>query len=69
MGTNHYGDSFGQKAKPGPSIFQKVLNYGVGAAKVGLGIAEGLYGGNPAGFISAAGTFGNMVNDKMDGRL
>ena len=40
----------------------------MGAAKVGLGIAEGL-GGNPAGFVSAAGTFGNMVNDKMDGRL
>ena len=68
MGTNHYGDSFGQKAKPGPSIFQKVLNYGVGAAKVGLGIAEGL-SGNPAGFIGAADTFGNMVNDKMQGRL
>ena len=49
-------------------FFQKVVNYGVGAAKVGLGIAEGL-GGNPAGFVSAAGTFGNMVNDKMDGRL
>ena len=68
MGTNHYGDTFGQKAKPGPSIFQKVINYGVGAAKVGMGIAEGL-GGNPAGFISAADTFGNMVNDKMSGRL
>ena len=68
MGTNHYGDTFGQKARPGPSIFQKVINYGVGAAKVGLGIAEGL-GGNPAGFISAADTFGNMVNDKMSGRL
>ena len=69
MGANYYGDSFGQKAKPGPSIFQKIFNYGVGAAKVGLGIAEGLYGGNPAGFISAADTFGNMVNDKMQGRL
>ena len=68
MGVNDYGDSFGQKAKPGPSIFQKIINYGVGAAKVGLGIAEGL-GGNPAGFVNAAGTFGNMVNDKMDGRL
>ena len=69
MGVNDYGDSFGQKARSGPSIFQKVINYGVGAAKVGLGIAEGLYGGNPAGFISAADTFGNMVNDKMNGRL
>ena len=68
MGVNDYGNSFGQKAKPGPSIFQKVLNYGVGAVKVGLGVAEGL-GGNPAGFISAADTFGNMVNDKMQGRL
>ena len=68
MGANYYGDSFGQKAKSGPSFLQKVVNYGVGAAKVGLGIAEGL-GGNPAGFVSAAGTFGNMVNDKMDGRL
>ena len=68
MGVNHYGDTFGQKAKSGPSIFQKIINYGVGAAKVGLGIAEGL-SGNPAGFISAADTFGNMVNDKMDGRL
>ena len=68
MGVNDYGDSFGQKANSGPSFFQKVVNYGVGAAKVGLGIAEGL-GGNPAGFVSAAGTFGNMVNDKMEGRL
>ena len=68
MGGNDYGDSFGQKARSGPSIFQKVINYGVGAAKVGMGIAEGL-GGNPAGFISAADTFGNMVNDKMSGRL
>ena len=68
MGVNYYGDSFGQKARSGPSIFQKVINYGVGAAKVGMGIAEGL-GGNPAGFISAADTFGNMVNDKMNGRL
>ena len=66
MGANYHGDSFGQKAKSGPSFFQKVVNYGVGAAKVGLGIAEGL-GGNPAGFVSAAGTFGNMVNDKMQG--
>ena len=68
MGVNDYGDSFGQKARSGPSIFHKVINYGVGAAKVGMGIAEGL-GGNPAGFISAADTFGNMVNDKMNGRL
>ena len=68
MGVNDYGDSFGQKARSGPSIFQKVINYGVGAAKVGMGIAEGL-GGIPAGFISAADTFGNMVNDKMSGRL
>ena len=68
MGVNDYGDSFGQKTRSGPSIFQKVINYGVGAAKVGMGIAEGL-GGNPAGFISAADTFGNMVNDKMNGRL
>ena len=68
MGVNDYGDSFGQKARSGPSIFQKVINYGVGAAKVGMGIAEGL-GGNLAGFISAADTFGNMVNDKMSGRL
>ena len=68
MGVNDYGDSFGQKARSGPSIFQKVINYGVGAAKVGMGIAEGL-GGNPAGFISAADTFRNMVNDKMNGRL
>ena len=68
MGVNDYGDSFGQKARAGPSIFQIVINYGVGAAKVGMGIAEGL-GGNPAGFISAADTFGNMVNDKMSGRL
>ena len=68
MGVNDYGDSFGQKVRSGPSIFQKVINYGVGAAKVGMGIAEGL-GGNPAGFISAADTFGNMVNDKMSGRL
>ena len=69
MGANYYGDSFGQKANSGPSFIQKVVNYGVGAAKVGLGIAEGLYSGNPAGFISAADTFGNMVNDKMQGRL
>ena len=68
MGVNDYGDSCGQKARSGPSIFQKIINYGVGAAKVGMGIAEGL-GGNPAGFISAADTFGNMVNDKMNGRL
>ena len=68
MGVNDYRDAFGQKAKPGPSIFQKVINYGVGAARVGMGIAEGL-GGNPAGFISAADTFGNMVSDKMHGRL
>ena len=68
MGAKYYGDSFGQKANSGPSFIQKVVNYGVGAAKVGLGIAEGL-GGNPAGVVSAAGTFGNMVNDKMQGRL
>ena len=68
MGANYYGDSFGQKAKPGPSIFQKVINYGVGAARVGMGIAEGL-GGNPGGFITAAETFGNMAKDKIDGRL
>ena len=68
MGVNDYGDSFGQKARSGPSIFQKIINYGVGAAKVGMGIAEGL-SGIPAGVVNAAGTFGNMLNDKMDGRL
>ena len=69
MGVNDYSDTFGQKARSGPSIFQKVVNYGVGAAKIGAGLVQGLYEGNPLGFISAADTFGNMVNDKMQGRL
>ena len=68
MGVNTYDDVFGQKQNNKPSLFNKVINYGVGAAKVGMGIAEGL-SGNPGGFVNAAGTFGNMLNDKMDGRL
>ena len=69
MGVNSYDDAFGQKQNNKPSLFNKVINYGVGAAKVGMGIAEGLYQGNPLGFISAAENFGNMVKDKIDGRL
>ena len=69
MGVNSYDDAFGQKQNNRPSFFNKFINYGVGAAKVGLGIAEGLCQGNPLGFISAAENFGNMVKDKIDGRL
>ena len=69
MGVNTYDDIFGNKQNNKPSLFNKVINYGVGAAKVGMGIAEGLYQGNPLGFISAAENFGNMAHDKMDGRL
>ena len=68
MGVNTYDDVFGQKVNRGPNLFQKLINYGVGAAKVGMGVAEGL-AGNPIGFVNAAEHFGSMVKDRMDGRL
>ena len=68
MGVNTYNDVFGQKAKQGPNLFQKFINYGIGVAKVGMGVAEGL-SGNPLGFVNAAEHFGGMVKDKIDGRI
>ena len=68
MGVNAYDELFGNKARRGPNLFQKFINYGVGAAKVGMGVAEGL-AGNPLGFLGAAESFGGMVKDRMDGRL
>ena len=68
MGVNTYDDVFGQKAKQGPNLFQKFINYGVGAAKVIGSVAEGL-SGNPLGWVSAAEHFGGMVKDKVDGKL
>ena len=60
MGVNSYDDIFGQKAKQRPNLFQKFMNYGVGAAKVIGSVGEGLTG-NPMGFIDAAQHFGDMV--------
>ena len=68
MGVNTYDDVFGQKVNRRPNLFQKFINYGVGAAKVIGSVGEGL-AGNPLGFVNAAEHFGGMVKDKIDGRL
>ena len=68
MGVNAYDELFGNKARRGPNLFQKFINYGVGAAKVIGSVGEGL-AGNPLGFVNAAEHFGGMVKDKIDGRL
>ena len=49
-------------------FFSKLINYGVGIAKVAGGVAEGL-SGNPAGFVTAGQDAMGMVKDKIDGRL
>ena len=46
MGVNSYDDIFGQKAKQRPNLFRKLMNYGIGAAKVIGSVGEGLTG-NP----------------------
>ena len=68
MGINSFEDYFGQKARQGPGLFQKFINYGAGAAKIIGSAAEGL-AGNPIGFANAAQHFGDMVKDRMDGKL
>ena len=68
MGVNSYDDIFGQKARQRPNLFQKFMNYGLGAAKVIGSVGEGLTG-NPMGFVDAAQHSGDMVKDKMDGKL
>ena len=44
------------------------MNYGLGAVEVIGSAGEGLTG-NPMGFVDAAQQFGEMVKDKMDGKL
>ena len=62
--TTSYGLALGEKARPGPNLFQKFLNYGTGMAKIIGGVMEG-----PAGWASAAETAGKMISDKIDGKL
>ena len=54
----------GQKARPGPNLFSKFLDYGTRSAKIIGGVMEG-----PAGWAGAAAEFGSMVKDKIDGKL
>ena len=68
MGVNSFEDVFGQKARQGPNLFQKFINYGVGAAEIIGSAAEGL-AGNPMGFVNAADHFGGMVKDKIAVKL
>ena len=49
-------------------LFSKMLHYGVGAARVISSVGEGL-AGNPMGFVNAAEQFGNLVKDKVDGKM
>ena len=63
--TGNASDVFlGQKARSGPSVFNKFIDYGTRSAKVIGGIVEG-----PIGWAGAAETFGGMVRDKMEGKL
>ena len=65
MGFNTmHGLAFGEKARPGPNLFSKVLSYGTGVAKIVGGILEG-----PVGWAGAAETAGKMISDKIDGKL
>ena len=67
MGTNAYQDTFG-KSTTTVKTFQQMLHYGVGAARVISSVGEGL-AGNPMGFVNAAEQFGNLVKDKVDGKM
>ena len=65
MGFNtSYDLAFGEKARPGPNLFNKFLNYGTGMAKIVGGVLEG-----PIGWDGAAETAGKMISDKIDGKL
>ena len=68
MGSNVYQDTFGKKHNNSPNFFSKMLHYGVGAARVISSVGEGL-AGNPMGFVNAAEQFGNLVKDKVDGKM
>ena len=52
----------------GQIFFKNLWKNGLGAAKVIGSVGEGLTG-NPMGFVDAAQHFGDMVKDKMDGKL
>ena len=54
----------GQKAKTGPNLFGKFLDYGTRAAKIIGGVMEG-----PVGWAGAAAEFGGMVEDKIAGKF
>ena len=60
-------DYFGRKNNA-RGFFGKLLDYGVGVAKVAGGVAEGL-SGNPLGFAEAGKQALGMVKDKIDGKL
>ncbi len=63
--TGSASDVFlGQKARSGPRLGTKIIDYGTKAANVIGGIMEG-----PTGWAGAAETFGGLVKDKMEGRL
>ncbi len=63
--TGNASDVFlGQKARSGPSLGSKILDYGTRSAKVIGGIMEG-----PMGWAGAAETVGGMVKDRMEERL
>ena len=60
-----YDLTFGHKARPGNhNLFNTFVNYGLGMGKIIGGIMEG-----PAGWANAAETAGQMIPDKIDGKL
>ena len=59
-------DYFGQKNNS-RGFFGKLLDYGIGVAKIAGGVGEGLMG-NPLGFAEAGKQAMGMVRDKIDGK-